>query len=191
MTSTKSASRPYPAENIEEKYLSRQEKKHSAGLMRVNHAGEVSAQALYAAQAITARDPRVRERMRIAAIEEADHLVWCQRRLDELNGNISYLDPLWYLGSFTIGFFAGALGDKWNLGFVAETEKQVVTHLGSHLEKISQRDLRSRVVIEQMKKDEARHATVAIQTGAENLPAPVKKLMTLMSRVMTRTAYWI
>lgn len=163
----------------------------SQGLMRVNHAGEVSAQAIYQGQNLTARSRSVQRSMRQAAEEEVDHLNWCKDRLDELETHTSYLNPLWYFGSFTIGALAGLAGDKWSLGFVAETEHQVVAHLQSHLQKLPEQDEKSRAILEQMKADEAHHATVAIESGAAELPARIKKLMTLCSRVMTTTAYWI
>jgi ubiquinone biosynthesis monooxygenase Coq7 len=183
--------RPYPADGIEECTMNASESKHVAGLMRVNHSGEVSAQALYQGQSITARNNEVRDKLKQAAQEENDHLVWTENRLQELGEHTSRLNPLWYAGSFAIGAFAGALGDKWNLGFLAETEHQVVRHLDEHLNKIPQTDKRSRAIIEQMKIDEARHATTALDHGGAALPLPVKKLMQAMSKVMTRTAYRI
>ena len=183
--------RPYPADGIEDCTLNASESKHVAGLMRVNHSGEVSAQALYQGQSITARNEEVREKLQQAALEENDHLVWTENRLKELGEHTSLLNPLWYTGSFAIGAFAGALGDKWNLGFLAETEHQVVRHLDEHLGKLPVADMRSRAILEQMKVDEARHATTALDHGGAALPLPVKKLMQAMSKVMTRTAYWI
>lgn len=183
--------RPYPADGIEDCTLNASESKHVAGLMRVNHSGEVSAQALYQGQSITARNVEVREKLQQAALEENDHLVWTENRLKELGERTSLLNPLWYTGSFAIGAFAGALGDKWNLGFLAETEHQVVRHLDEHLGKLPVADERSRAILEQMKVDEARHATTALDHGGAALPLPVKKLMQAMSKVMTRTAYWI
>lgn len=187
----KRAERPYPAENIKENLLNPREKQQSAALMRINHAGEISAQALYLAQALTAKDSRVKTAMQTSANEEIDHLVWCERRIKELGGHTSYLGPFWFLGSFIIGMAAGTAGDKWNLGFVAETEHQVVKHLDGHLNRLSRIDNRSRAIIEQMKVDEAHHASVAVQSGAREMPQPVKKLMVLMSGVMTGTAYWV
>ncbi len=181
--------RPYPADDIEDCTMEAAESKHVAGLMRVNHSGEVSAQALYQGQSITARNQAVREKLEQAALEENDHLVWTENRLQELGERTSLLNPLWYTGSFAIGAFAGALGDKWNLGFLAETEHQVVKHLEEHLDKIPASDKRSRAILEQMKIDEARHATTALDHGGAALPLPVKKLMQAMSKVMTRTAY--
>ena len=171
--------------------LSAQEKKHITGLMRVNHSGEVSAQALYQGQSLTSRNNDIREKLQQAAIEENDHLNWTKNRIEELGGHTSYLNPLWYSGSFAIGAFAGAIGDKWNLGFLAETEHQVVNHLESHLNKLPDADLRSRAILEQMKIDELKHATTAIENGAAELPPPVKKLMAAMSKVMTGTTYYI
>lgn len=183
--------RPTPGEDLEEGTLSEVERKQAAGLMRVNHAGEVSAQALYQGQALTARLPEVREAMEIAAREENDHLVWCQQRLDALSSHTSVLNPLWYVGSFTLGAIAGKIGDKWSLGFVAETEKQVIEHLDSHLKVISEQDRKSRAVLEQMKVDEARHGTKALEAGGAELPVPVTKLMGVVSKIMTRSSYWI
>jgi len=183
--------RGYPADDISEVAFSEQEKKHIAGLMRVNHCGEVSAQALYQGQSLTSRNSEIREKLRQAALEENDHLNWTKNRLQELGSNTSILNPLWYGGSFAIGAFAGAIGDKWNLGFLAETEHQVVEHLESHLNKLPGGDLRSRAILEQMKTDELKHATTAIEQGAAELPPPVKKLMAAMSKVMTGSAYYI
>ena len=159
--------------------------------MRVNHVGEICAQALYQSQALTAKDPSLRAKMQSAADEEVDHLAWCEQRLEELGSRKSILNPVWYAGSFAIGAAAGIAGDKWNLGFVAETERQVVEHLESHLTVLPEQDRRSREVVEQMKQDEAEHARMAVGAGAAALPAPVKSLMKLASRVMTRTAYWL
>jgi len=181
--------RSYPAENIDDCELSDSDRRHIAGLMRVNHSGEVSAQALYQGQSITARNAEVKSKLEQAALEENDHLAWTENRLHELGDRTSLLNPLWYAGSFAIGALAGALGDKWNLGFLAETEHQVVQHLEQHLEKLPDRDKRSRAILEQMKVDEARHATTALNHGGRELPTPVKKLMRAMSKVMTRSAY--
>lgn len=183
--------RPNPAADINDVEMSVSEKKLAAGLMRVNHAGEVSAQGLYAGQAFTARLPDVREKMEQAALEENDHLEWCERRLDELSSHKSLLNPVWYLGSFAIGAAAGIAGDKWSLGFVAETEHQVVKHLNEHLNKLPEHDAKSRTVVEQMKQDEAHHATVAMQHGGAQLPHPIKTMMGVMSSVMTTLAYKI
>ncbi len=183
--------RPYPAAEIEETELDATGRAHIAALMRVNHAGEVSAQALYQGQALTARNPALRDTLAEAAAEENDHLVWTENRIHELGDHTSRLNPLWYGGSFAIGALAGALGDKWNLGFLAETEHQVVAHLGEHLEQLPATDARSRAILQQMQVDEARHATTAIDHGATELPGLVKKLMQAMSKIMTRSAYRI
>jgi ubiquinone biosynthesis monooxygenase Coq7 len=159
--------------------------------MRVNHAGEIAAQALYEGQALTARNPRVREQLKRAAAEEQDHLVWCADRIHELGEQPSRLVPVWYAGSFAIGAATGFLGDKVNLGFVAETEKQVVDHLEGHLDRLPIGDDKSRAILEQMKADETRHGHEAAQAGGTALPTPVQRLMKLASRVMTKTAYWI
>ncbi len=181
--------RANPASARPEGDLDAAEKTRSMRLMRVNHAGEVAAQALYQGQALTARNAAVRTRMQRAAQEENDHLDWCERRVGELGGRVSLLNPLWYLGSFAIGAAAGAVGDKWSLGFVAETEKQVGRHLEGHLASISPDDEKSRAIIEQMKCDEARHGADALAAGGVALPRPVRRLMKLASRVMTSTAY--
>lgn len=183
--------RHYPADNIDDCEFSDAERHQVASLMRINHSGEVSAQALYQGQALTARHDEVREKLEQAALEENDHLAWTENRLQELGDRTSYLNPVWYAGSFAIGAFAGAIGDKWNLGFLAETEHQVVRHLDEHLEKLPSQDQRSRVILEQMKIDEAKHATTALDHGGADLPTPVKKLMYAMSQVMTKTTYWI
>jgi ubiquinone biosynthesis monooxygenase Coq7 len=183
--------RNYPANDISDADFSDQDKKRIAGLMRVNHSGEVSAQALYQGQSITSKNPETREKLQQAALEENDHLDWTKKRLNELDSHTSLLNPLWYGGSFAIGAFAGAIGDKWNLGFLAETEHQVVEHLESHLNKLPGGDLRSRAILEQMKIDEEKHASTAIDHGAAELPPPVKTLMAAMSKVMTGTAYYI
>ncbi len=183
--------RSNPAQDLAEPELTAAERKHSAALMRINHAGEVCAQALYQGQALTARNQEVRDSMQQASDEENDHLLWCNQRLQELESHPSYLGPLWYTGSFAIGALAGAIGDRWSLGFVAETERQVVKHLEGHLQRISNKDEKSIAILEQMKSDEAAHATNAVKSGAAELPAAVKKLMTLTSKVMTKTAYWV
>ena len=188
---TPRSGRPNPADAAKEHELDAGQRDHAARLMRINHAGEISAQALYQGQAATARLPLVREKMEQAAQEENDHLAWTAGRISELGGHTSWLNPLWYAGSFSIGALAGIAGDKWSLGFVAETEHQVVRHLDEHLAQLPQEDHRSRAILEQMRIDEAQHATAAIEAGAAALPAPVKGLMRLTSGVMTRTAYWI
>lgn len=185
------AERPNPADAADGPTLTAAERRRSARLMRVNHAGEVAAQALYHGQALTARRSAVRDAMTQAAREENDHLAWCQDRLRELDGRPSLLDPAWYAGSLFIGALAGAAGDEWSLGFLAETEHQVVEHLRAHLDRLPPGDRRSRTILEQMRDDEARHATTAVEAGARALPESVKTLMALTSMVMTRTAYWV
>lgn len=181
--------RPSPAEPLGQDALSLRERRTSAALMRVNHAGEVAAQALYHGQALTAASRELREAMDQSAREEDDHLRWCRGRLDELGSRPSLLDPFWYAGAFAFGAAAGLLGDRINLGFLAETEHQVVAHLEDHLGRLPAGDHRSRAVLEQMRHDEARHASSAEARGAAELPAPVRQAMRFASKVMTRTAY--
>jgi len=183
------ASRPSPAEASPEAQLDAQERRHAAALMRVNHVGEVCAQALYQGQALTARDPHARRALERAASEEEDHLAWSAQRVAELGGRTSLLNPLWYAGAFAIGTIAGALGDRWNLGFLAETERQVEEHLSGHLQRLPEADGRTRVVVEAMRADEARHRDTALGLGAAQLPNPAKRLMRLASRIMTTVAY--
>jgi 3-demethoxyubiquinol 3-hydroxylase len=171
--------------------LSKSERLASARLMRVNHSGEVAAQALYQGQALTARDPTVKSAMRESAAEEIDHLAWCEQRLGELKGRTSLLNPLWYLGSFAIGAIAGALGDGPSLGFITETEKQVESHLRGHLERLDPKDSRSRAILEQMTHDEARHGAKAASMGGRPLPYPVTLAMRATSSLMTKGSYWI
>jgi ubiquinone biosynthesis monooxygenase Coq7 len=182
--------RPRPGETLSESGMSETERRHVAALMRVNHAGEVCAQALYQGQALTARNAAARGALERAADEETEHLAWTERRIEELGGRKSVLNPLWYAGSFALGAAAGLLGDKWNLGFLAETERQVVKHLDGHLNEIPAGDSKSRAVLEQMRLDEAGHATSALEHGAAELPLPVRLAMRLSSKVMTRTSYW-
>ncbi len=191
MPANEGASRENPADSVVDIQLEDGQLEQSAALMRVNHAGEVAAQALYQGQGLTAKSPQVKRTMQSSANEEIDHLIWCRQRLDELGSRPSIFDPVWYLGSFSIGVAAGIVGDKWSLGFVAETEHQVVQHLQSHLDRISHDDVKSRAIIEQMIEDEDRHATIALESGAAYLPEPVCKLMTMCSRVMTWVAYWV
>lgn len=183
--------RPIPSNAVSESQLSSEEQSYSTRLMRINHAGEVSAQALYQGQALTANLPEVRQAMEQAAIEENDHLVWCQQRINELGGHTSVFNPLWYIGSFAIGAAAGKIGDKWSLGFVAETEKQVVHHLDEHLSSMSKNDYKSRAILEKMKIDELHHGTVALEAGGAALPKPVKLVMGIMSKVMTKSSYYL
>ena len=183
--------RPLPGKELEEQELTAQEQAVSERLMRVNHSGEVSAQALYQGQALTATLPEVRSAMEQAALEENDHLVWCKQRVDDFGSHTSVFNPLWYAGSFVMGAVAGKVGDKWSLGFVAETEKQVVKHLDEHLEQISEHDEKSRAILEQMKVDELHHGTIALEAGGATLPKPIQVVMGLMSKVMTKTSYWV
>jgi ubiquinone biosynthesis monooxygenase Coq7 len=171
--------------------LTTEERQTSAALMRINHVGEVCAQALYASQALFARDSTLRTQFAAAAKEETDHLAWTQERMDQLGGRPSLLNPLWYAGAFGIGLLAGRLGDKWSLGFVVETERQVEAHLADHLEKLPLSDAPSRAVVAQMKQDEAQHAAQALAAGGVELPAPVKWLMRGAAKVMTHTAFHI
>ena len=181
--------RPFPDDSLPEAALSEEEKNLSAALMRVNHSGEICAQALYQGQALTARDPVVQQKLQQAAQEETEHLAWTSRRVHEMGGHLSLLNPLWYGSSLAVGAFAGMLGDKWNLGFLAETERQVGVHLQSHLARLPQQDEKSRAVIQQMYVDETRHSDMAMQLGGVELPLPVKLAMKASSKVMTRTAF--
>lgn len=183
--------RPNPAQSLPESDLSEAQRDQVGRLMRVNHTGEVCAQALYQGQAITARLPEVRARMERAAQEENDHLDWCDSRLQELGNRKSLLNPVWYAGSFAMGALAGLAGDRWSLGFVVETERQVESHLDGHLARIPLADGRSRAILEQMKRDEMRHADQAQAAGGAELPGPVKLAMRLTARVMTETVYWV
>lgn len=183
------AERPSPAQAVAETALEEGPKAHAAALMRVNHVGEVCAQALYQGQALTARDPATRRVLESAAREEEDHLAWSAERIRELNGRLSLLNPLWYAGSFAIGAAAGLLGDKWNFAFLAETERQVEEHLTGHLDALPSEDQRTRAVVEAMRADEVKHRLSALQLGGSELPEPVKRAMRLASRVMTTVAY--
>ena len=185
VTGVANASRPSPAESIPDGGAD--EREHAAALMRVNHVGEICAQALYQGQALTARDEQTRSALQRAAREEEDHLAWCAERIRELGGRPSLLNPLWYAGSFALGAVAGAVGDRWSLGFLAETERQVEEHLAGHLEQLN--DERTRAVVSAMQADEARHRSSAIDLGAEDLPEPVKRAMRFASKVMTTVAY--
>ncbi|MFM9836221.1 MAG: 2-polyprenyl-3-methyl-6-methoxy-1,4-benzoquinone monooxygenase [Methylophilaceae bacterium] len=171
--------------------LSDEEKKLAIALMRVNHVGEVCAQALYSGQSFTSRNPQIVDALKHAAVEETDHLSWCETRIHELGGRKSLLNPVMYAVSFTLGAVAGAIGDKWNLGFLAETENQVGAHLSSHLAKLSHQDTKTRAIVEQMHKDETAHALEAKQLGAAELPEPVKVGMKFASKMMTTTAFYI
>ncbi|HSG23641.1 MAG TPA: 2-polyprenyl-3-methyl-6-methoxy-1,4-benzoquinone monooxygenase [Azonexus sp.] len=181
--------RPVPGKNLPDVELDQAQRQHIVGLMRVNHCGEICAQALYQGQALTSRDPVVKEALRGAADEETEHLAWTEQRIAELGGRKSLLNPLLYLGSLSMGLVAGSLGDKWNLGFLAETERQVEAHLDSHLLTLPVADVRSRAIVEQMRLDEIRHAETAIQHGAAELPGVVKVAMKMAAKVMTGAAY--
>ena len=181
--------RPHPDATIAEAELSEAEKTQASALMRVNHTGEVCAQALYSGQALTAHSQRTAAALKQAAIEETDHLAWCESRIKQLGGRTSVLNPVFYAGSFSLGLLAGALGDRWNLGFVAETEKQVEAHLASHLEILTPADQKTRKIIEQMQIDEAAHAKQARGHGAAELPAPINLLMRKVAKLMTTSSY--
>ena len=183
------AERANPGESTPEVVLDEAERRHAAGLMRINHVGEVCAQALYIGQAAVARDPATREQLLAAAQEETDHLAWCADRLRELDSRPSLLNPLWYAGSYAIGALAGLRGDGWNLGFVVETERQVEAHLQEHLQTLPEADGRSRAILRTMKDDEARHAEHAEATGAKILPQPIPRVMALASKLMKSVAY--
>ena len=183
--------RPYPAVDEADARIQDADKRRSAALMRVNHAGEVAAQALYAGHAIAAREAGVRAAMLEAAAEESDHLNWCETRVKELGSHVSYLTPVWYAGSFAIGAAAGLSGDKWNLGFVMETERQVVEHLDKHLALLPEQDHKSRKILQQMRRDEQQHASVAQAAGAVELPRPLRIIMHCCAKVMTGAAYWL
>lgn len=183
--------RAVPGEGLPDVPMLDAERCHVLGLMRVNHCGEICAQALYQGQALTSRDPVVREALRGAADEETEHLAWTEQRISELGGRKSLLNPLWYAGSLSMGLLAGALGDKWNLGFLAETERQVEAHLDGHLLSLPEADLRSRAIVEQMRLDEIKHAETAVHFGAAELPGVVKKAMRATARLMTGAAYRI
>lgn len=191
------AARPYPAENLPEapentdRAGHESARRHAAALMRINHSGEVAAQALYQGQAFASRTDATRASLMEAAREETDHLAWCAERIRELGGRTSLLNPLWYAGSFTIGALAGLAGDRTSLGFVAETERQVVEHLDGHLQRLPTQDVRTRAIIQQMSADEQRHGQSAMLAGGAELPKPVRAMMKLTAKVMTRTAYWI
>ncbi len=188
---TATAQRKNPAGSIPDVVMEEHQRAHAAGLMRINHAGEVCAQALYAGQAVTARTAEVQQDMQLAADEEIDHLCWCRERLDELDSKPSVLDPFWYAGSFAIGAMVGLAGDGWSLGFLKETENQVEAHLEGHIETLPPEDARSRAILDQMKIDEAKHAKMAEDSGAYDLPRPVRRLMKLTAQAMKTVAYRI
>ena len=186
-----SKSRPTPTSLVSDDLLTESEKRHAAGLMRVNHVGEVCAQALYQSQKLYARNPELRKKLDQAAIEEEDHLAWCAQRLRELDARPSLLNPIWYAGSFVLGSLAGLAGDRVSLGFVAETEKQVEHHLDGHLQELPEQDHKSRAIVAQMRADEIEHGQMALQEGGIQLPSPIQFAMKWMAKVMTTTAYRI
>jgi ubiquinone biosynthesis monooxygenase Coq7 len=191
VTGAATSSRPTPGAALSDAELAPGERLHAAGLMRVNHTGEVCAQALYAAQALVARDPAIKREFARAAREEEEHLAWTQQRLAELGDRVSFLNPLWYAGSFAIGVAAGLVGDRVNLGFLVETERQVEEHLTGHMEQLPVADAKSRAIVEQMRNDEARHGAMAEAAGAVELPFPAKQLMRAAADVMRVVAYRI
>jgi len=191
LSGTATAARPTPGANLPDTRLEPYERRHAAGLMRVNHTGEVCAQALYSAQALVARDPEIRLRYEHAARDEEDHLAWTQGRLAEMNDRPSLLNPFWYAGSFAIGIVAGVAGDRANLGFVVETERQVEEHLTSHMDRLPGADAKSRAIVEQMRDDESRHAAMAFEAGGLPLPYPVRRAMRAAADVMRAVAYRI
>lgn len=191
LTTPARAARPLPGNEMVEPELSDEERQRAASLMRVNHAGEVCAQALYQGQALTAQCEPTKQVLYAAAAEETDHLAWTAERIEALGGRTSILNPFWYATSFAMGAVSGLAGDGRNLGFLAETERQVEGHLAGHLDRLPANDLKSRAIVRQMQEDEARHARSAMNSGAVELPRPVKQLMALTAGVMTRTAYWI
>lgn len=185
------STRASPAAQVADSSLSDQQKKHIAGLMRVNHAGEVCAQALYQGQALTAQLTHIKQQMNEAAAEEVDHLAWCEQRLSELDSKPSVLNPLWYCGSLILGALAGMAGDKVSLGFVAETERQVTAHLQEHIQGIPPEDIKTKAILERMRDDEEYHANTAVAAGATALPWFIKKMMGAVSKVMTRSSYYL
>lgn len=187
--STAHSVRPYPDQDIADGELSDSERRKAAALMRVNHSGEICAQALYQGQALTARDPQVQAKLGEAAREETEHLAWTAHRVEELGSHVSVLNPLLYTGALAIGACAGLLGDKWNLGFLAETERQVGAHLQSHLSRLAESDVKSRAIVQQMYIDETKHSEMAQELGAAELPLPVKMLMKIGGKIMTRSTY--
>lgn len=185
------STRPAPGSALPEAELSDAEKRHAASLMRVNHCGEVCAQALYQGQALSCDEPAVTRALAQAAREETEHLAWTQHRVAELGGRLSLLNPVWYAGSLALGYAAGKFGTRWNLGFLAETERQVEAHLEGHLERLAPQDAKTRAIVVQMKQDESAHARTAYGLGAAELPEPVKRAMRLSARVMTQVSYWV
>jgi ubiquinone biosynthesis monooxygenase Coq7 len=187
----KTTERKSPVDTLSEPNLTEKQRKHAAALMRINHTGEVCAQALYHGQGLTSRSLDVKEKMQTAATEEGDHLAWCAERIVELGSHTSYLNPVWYIGSFALGLTAGLIGDKWSLGFLAETETQVVKHLEEQLELLPEEDKKSAAILQQMRKDEEHHHQEAVNSGAAELPSVIKKLMAFASKIMVKTTYWV
>ncbi|MFQ6004524.1 MAG: 2-polyprenyl-3-methyl-6-methoxy-1,4-benzoquinone monooxygenase [Woeseia sp.] len=185
------SARENPATDVADAPMSASEKSHSAGLMRVNHAGEIAAQGLYQGHATVARDPHIEDQMQRAADQELDHLAWCEERLKDLGAGPSLLNPVWYGGAFLIGAASGSLGDRWSLGFIEETERQVVQHLTGHLGRLPANDAKSRAIVHKMRDEEALHGENAKDAGAADLPAPIRHVMRFTARVMTGTAYWL
>jgi ubiquinone biosynthesis monooxygenase Coq7 len=191
LTDPPEAARPSPAEGLDEPEFSAEERRMSSALMRVNHAGEIAAQALYSGQSVMARAAKTRDQLLEAAAEEQDHLAWCAQRISELEGRKSLLDPVWYGGSFLLGMLAGSAGDKVSLGFIAETERQVEAHIKDHLGRLPAEDARSKAILEKMATDEAHHATTARLSGGIELPRPIRSLMALGGEFLRRTALWV
>jgi ubiquinone biosynthesis monooxygenase Coq7 len=191
LAATPVSARPVPGIALAEAQLSDAEKRHAAALMRVNHCGEVCAQALYQGQALSCDEPAVTQALARAAREETEHLAWSAQRVSELGGRLSLLNPLWYAGSLVLGYAAGRFGTRWNLGFLAETERQVEVHLQGHLERLAPQDAKTRAIVLQMKQDEGAHARAAYSLGASELPEPVKRVMRACARVMTQASYWV
>ncbi len=191
LAATPASARPLPGRALGEATLSEAEKRHAAALMRVNHCGEVCAQALYQGQALSCDDAEVTQALAQAAREETEHLAWTEQRVAELGGRLSLLNPLWYAGALALGYAAGRFGTRWNLGFLAETERQVEAHLQGHLERLAPQDAKTRAIVEQMKQDESGHARTAYALGAAELPELVKRAMRLSARVMTGASYWV
>lgn len=191
LAATPVSARPLPGGALAEAPLSDAEKRHAAALMRVNHCGEVCAQALYQGQALSCDDAAVTRALAQAAREETEHLAWAEQRVTELGGRLSLLNPLWYAGSLAVGYAAGRFGTRWNLGFLAETERQVEAHLQGHLERLAPQDEKTRAIVEQMKQDESAHARTAYALGGSELPEPLKRAMRVSARVMTQVSYWV
>lgn len=191
LAATPTSARPTPGAALPEAELSDEEKRHAAALMRVNHCGEVCAQALYQGQALSCEEASVTQALALAAREETEHLAWAEGRVHELGGRLSLLNPLWYAGALALGYAAGKFGTRWNLGFLAETECQVEAHLEGHLERLAPQDAKTRAIVVQMKQDESAHARTAYALGAAELPEPVKRAMRASARVMTQVSYWV